>query len=419
MCCSNAFPSVPKTAPNRFAVQPMEGCDARGDGAPEELTFRRYKRYARGGSGLIWFEAASVTEEGRSGPHQLVLKRQTLDGFKRLVEQTRNAAYQEFNSAHDILCILQLTHSGRFSRPSARALPQVACLNPFLDKDPDNMRILSDDELERLQDIYLEAARLAGEAGFDGVDIKACHGYLVHDLMAARMRRNSRYGGAFAARVRFLIEVCERIRNEMHGFLCASRVSAYDGLPYPYGFGVSREETGGIDYDEPRRLISALAVQGCTLLNITAGIPSLHPYISRPFDRPACGTPLPPEHPLQGVMRLIATAGEIQLAFPDIPVVGTGYTWLRQFFPYVGAAVIQQGKASFIGLGRSSLAYPDAPKDLMEKGRLNSDKICISCSRCTDLMRAGSISGCSVRDRDIYSRAYKRAFPKKGKPEVL
>ena len=59
-------PVAGRTLANRFVVQPMEGADADGDGAPGELTFRRYRRYAAGGSGLIWFEATAVSADGRS-----------------------------------------------------------------------------------------------------------------------------------------------------------------------------------------------------------------------------------------------------------------------------------------------------------------------------------------------------------------
>ena len=63
----------PLEAPNRFVVNPMEGFDAGPDGAPQELSFRRYGRYARGGAGLIWFEATAVLQEARSNPGQLFI----------------------------------------------------------------------------------------------------------------------------------------------------------------------------------------------------------------------------------------------------------------------------------------------------------------------------------------------------------
>jgi len=405
-----------KTLTNRFAVHPMEGFDADDSGAPGELTFRRYKRYAAGGSGLIWFEAVSVTEEGRSNPRQMFLNTDTLDGFKRLVEKTRRAAHQVFGGTQDIVCVLQLTHSGRYSHPESGPFPRAVRRNPFLDRSSEGLHILSDEELDRLQDVFLEAACLAFEAGFDGVDIKACHGCLLHGLLSAFTRENSRFGGSFKNRIRFSTELHKRIRGRVPSLLCASRLSAYDGIPYPYGFGVLGDGSLERDLSEPRELIRQNVALGCGLFNITAGIPQYNPHVSRPFDRPVRGASQPPEHPLQGVVRLISITGQIQSDFPETPFVGTGYSWLRQYFPYVGAAVISRGKVGLIGLGRGAFAYPDAPRDLMNNGRLDPEKVCISCSRCTDLMRAGSVTGCSVRDREIYSRAYKQAYPKKGKP---
>jgi 2,4-dienoyl-CoA reductase-like NADH-dependent reductase (Old Yellow Enzyme family) len=222
--------------------------------------------------------------------------------------------------------------------------------------------------LEGLQETFVKAARLAQEAGFDAVDIKACHGYLIHELLSAFKRTDSRFGGSFENRTRFLREVVTEIQKQTSGLHTAVRMNIYDGIPYPYGFGV----------------------------------PAYNPHVGRPYDRPLPGWSLPEQHPLEGIFLLLKTAGKTQKDFPHAAVVGTGYSWLRQFFPHVGAAVLAQRKASFIGLGRSSFAYPDAPKDLLEKGCLNPEKVCICCSGCTRLMKRGQPAGCVVRDKDVY-----------------
>ncbi len=398
-----------KKIANRLAVQPMEGFDAE-QGAPSKLTFRRYKRFAEGGSGLIWFEATSIDPEGRSNPHQLLLQAKTLDSFKRLVEQTRRSAYKVFGQSHEVFLVLQLTHSGRYSKPTGKFEPLVAFRNPFLDKENDNAHILSDEELDRLQDRFVKAARLAQEAGFDAVDIKACHGYLVNELLAARSRKKSRYGGGFENRTRFLRQVIQNIGEEASGIFPAVRLSAFDGLPYPYGWGVKEGDSPQIDLSEPKELVRSLIELGCLMFNITAGNPSHSPHLGRPFDRPLPGAPLPEEHPLEGVSRLLKITAEFQKTFPEVPFVGSGYSWLRHYFPNVASAVVERRGAMLIGPGRSSLAYPDAPRDLMAKGRMDPDKVCITCSRCTELMRAGHISGCAVRDKKIYGREYRKVF---------
>jgi len=185
-------------------------------------------------------------------------------------------------------------------------------------------------------------------------------------------------------------------------------LNAHDGLPYPYGFGVSRDESLTIDLTEPKKLIRRLIQEGCTLFNITLGIPYVHPHLSRPFNRPLFKSPLPLEHPLEGVSRFLAVTRELQRELPEIPLVGTGFSWLRQFLPYVGAAVLKRKEATFIGLGRSAIAYPDAPKDLMNRGTMNPKKVCTTCSRCSELMRMGGTAGCAVRDKEIYGKQYKR-----------
>jgi 2,4-dienoyl-CoA reductase-like NADH-dependent reductase (Old Yellow Enzyme family) len=218
----------------------MEGADADPSGNPSDLTLRRYKRFAEGGSGAIWFEATAVAAEARSHPHQLWIQPETKKGFQRLVKETRLAAHRKFGHDHDLLFILQLTHSGRFARPDGGPAPIVAQLNPFLDSNTGHSaepRLILDSELDALQGRFTAAAGLAAEAGFDGVDIKACHGYLISELLAARARPDSRYGGGFENRIRFLVETSQKIRRESPDLIVTSRLSVFDAIPQPYGFG--------------------------------------------------------------------------------------------------------------------------------------------------------------------------------------
>ncbi|HOI44336.1 MAG TPA: HAD-IA family hydrolase [Candidatus Aminicenantes bacterium] len=392
--------------PNRLAVLPMEGADAGPEeGSPGELTFRRYRRFAAGGSGTIWFEATAVTEDGRSNPHQLMLTGGNLGVFKRLVEETRNAARTEWGASHDPLLILQLTHSGRFSKPLGKPAPVVCHRSPALDALqclPGDHPLLSDGELERLQEKYVAAAALAAEAGFDGVDIKACHGYLVSELLASFTRGGSRYGGSLENRARFLREVFAAVRRRIPELIVTTRLNAYDSIPYPHGFGVDKETPSKVDLTEPKALIRELRTSGLELLAISAGIPYYKPFYGRPFDVPIRGAGIPDEHPLEGVSRLLAIAADLQAEFPGLAVVGSGYSWLRRFFPNVAAAVVTSGGATLIGLGRGAIAYPDFARDLAEKGSLSGGKVCTTCSLCSMMLRRGGPVGCGVRDREIY-----------------
>lgn len=396
---------------NRLVVLPMEGCDGLPDGAPDELTLRRYRRFAAGGAGLLWVEATAVVPEGRANPRQLWIHRGTIRLFAALVEDAKRAARSVFGQHHEPVLIVQLTHSGRYSKPGRAPAPIIAHRSPYLDPLHHlgaDYPLISDDELERLEEAYVEAARCAREAGFDGVDVKACHRYLISELHASFTRENSRYGGApFENRTRFLRNVVGKIRDRVSGIAVTSRMNAYDAMVYPYGWGVSRENVIGPDLTEPIRLVQFLKSMGAPLVNITIGNPYYNPYVNRPYDLPTIGVPMPPEHPLEGVARFVHIVREIQQAVPDLPVIGGGYTWMRQYFPHLTAALVAKGWVSLAGGGRISFAYPDFARDILERGALDPERVCVACSACTQIMRDGGRTGCVPRDSVVYEPIYK------------
>ena len=98
---------------NRVVFQPMEGADCLPDGTPSEYTIRKYMRFASGNSGLLWFEANAVVPEGKANPRQLMLTKDNLDSFKKMVDDVREKALKDTGSVPQL--ILQLTHSGRQS----------------------------------------------------------------------------------------------------------------------------------------------------------------------------------------------------------------------------------------------------------------------------------------------------------------
>ncbi len=401
-----------RVLPNRFAVLPMEGADGDASGRPTELTMRRYKRYAEGGASLIWFEATAVTPDGRSNPHQLWINPESRDGFKRLVKETRLAAHRKFGHDHNLILILQLTHSGRSARPQGRPAPVVAQHSPLLDTrlglSPD-YPLITDAALDALQEEYAAAARLAHEVGFDGVDVKACHGYLVSELLASFTRSDSRYGGSFENRTRFLIETSERIKQQVPGIFVTGRLSLYDAVPFPHGFGVSREDPDEPDLGEPVRLIKRLREIDFPVLAVSLGVPAYQSHFGRPYNKPLIGQKLPDEHPLVGVARWLRLTSEVQKTFPAMPVVGAGYSWLRHLFPHVAAAMVESEKASLIGLGRGSIAFPGWVNALAADGVLDPRRVCVGCSKCSQMLRAGCAVGCAVQDAEVYQAEYKEA----------
>jgi NADPH-dependent glutamate synthase beta subunit-like oxidoreductase/2,4-dienoyl-CoA reductase-like NADH-dependent reductase (Old Yellow Enzyme family) len=398
-----------RSFPNALAVHPMEGCDGTSDGRPDELTFRRYRRFAAGGAGLLWMEATAVVQEGRANPRQLWLHEGSLADFARLAEETRRAARGALGPNHEPALVAQLTHSGRYSKPDGKARPIIAHHSAVLDPQhglPPGYPLIGDDELRRLIDTYVQAAKLAEQAGFDGVDIKSCHRYLVAELLASFTREGSDFGGDFESRTRFLRTVAQRVREEVPGLLLCCRLNAYDAIPYPFGFGVDREDATRSDLTEPLALAGRLRGLGLDLLNVSIANPYYNPHYGRPYDEPVAGGYVPDEHPLAGIARLIHITGEVQEAYPDLPIVGTGYTWLREFAPYVAAGVLERGWASIVGFGRGAFAMPHFARSIMEKGALDPHEVCITCSSCTQIMRDGGRTGCVVRDGDIYGAIF-------------
>ena len=421
----------PLTAPNRLAVNPMEGADGDSEGRPGELTMRRYKRFAAGGCGILWSEAIAVVPEGRANPRQLWLHDESKDAFANMVAQTRKAAQESMGKQHNPIIVAQLTHSGRYSKPEGVASPIIPQRDPYRDAMvpqqqpkntkqaiPDNWPIVTDGELDGLVEHYVKAARIAFEVGFDAVDIKACHGYLISELLAC-YNRQGRYGGSFENRTRLLLAIIDAIKQKLgKDRTVVTRLGIYDAIPYPYGWGVDKNDfapKGGTsqgcakpDLAEPKKLFALLSQRNVPMINVTIANPYYNPHFGRPYNKPIVGGYESPEHPLQGVERMIRLTGEMQKAFGQMILVGTGYSWLQHLMPYVGAAVLKNGMAGIIGVGRMSLAYPDFAKDILTRGKLDPDKVCIACSACSQIMRDGGTIGCVVRDNKVYGPIYKQ-----------
>lgn len=403
-----------KVAPNAMAVLPMEGCDSNPDGSPSDLVRRRYTRFAAGGAGLLWWEANAVVEEGRANALSMMLTDDNVGAFADLVTEAKRAAADANGAGHVPVNILQLTHSGRYSRPHGhKPEPIIPQHDPLLDPRvgiDESYPVVTDAYLDELTGKYVKAALLAKKAGFDGVDIKACHRYLVSELLASHTR-SGRYGGSFENRSRFLLQTIRAVKEAAgKDFIVASRFNVFDAHPYPYGFGCDQKDFWVFDESEPLRLVREMCEAGVELLSNSAGNPYfIYPQVTRPFDTSSMGIPTPDEHPLESVARLFEFTRKIQKAAGGVPVVGNGYTWLRQFIPYAGAANLADNSCSFVGLGRSSFAYPQAPRDILLKGEMDPKKCCVTCSKCTQIMRDHGRTGCVIRDSQIYVPLYKEA----------
>ncbi len=406
------------TIGNRFAILPMEGWDGTEDGKPTELTQRRWGNFGRSGAKLIWGgEAVAVRHDGRANPNQLVINEANEISLAELRQTLVDAHRQSFNKVDDLLIGLQLTHSGRFARPNDRKKlePRIAYRHPLLDARcgiVDDGPVLSDSDMARLVDDFIQAAKRAAKIGFQFVDIKHCHGYLGHEFLSA-IDRPGDYGGSLENRTRFLRDIVAGIRAEAPTLEVGVRVSIFDFMPfergrdgvgvpatkgdYPYTFG--GDGTGlGISLGEPHLFLKLLVELGIELVCISAGSPYYNPHIQRPAIFPPSDGYLPPEDPLVGCARQINTTAFLKARHPKLIFVGTGYSYLQDWLPNVAQRLIREGSVDFVGLGRMVLSYPELPADVMAGKTLERKRICRTFSDCTTAPRNGLVSGCYPLD---------------------
>jgi len=418
---------------NRIAINPMEGWDGTSDGAPTENTLRRWRRFGASGAKLIWGgEAVAVCHSGRANPHQLVIAERTRAGLAELRAALVAEHVLAAGSDKDLLIGLQLTHSGRYSKPNSHRKPEPKILfrHPILDRRlglSSDFPLLADSEIENIVEEFHRAARVAWELGFDFVDLKHCHGYLGHEFLGAHTREG-KYGGSFENRTRFLCEVVTGIRAAAPGLKIGVRVSAFDtvpfrpdpaqsgggtsgrqlgpGIPEPYGdllpyrwgFGVDANDPTQPDFAEPIQFLALLESLNISLVNLTAGSPYYNPHIQRPALYPPSDGYATPEDPLAGVARQMNATRELKRRFPNLLFVGTAYSYLQDFLPHVAQAALREGWVDCVGLGRMVLTYPEIFLDAAQGRGVQHKRICRTFSDCTTAPRNGLPSGCYPLD---------------------
>jgi NADPH2 dehydrogenase len=372
------LPVAGRTAPNRFAVLPMEGWDGTDDGRPTDLVRRRWSRFGASGAGVVWGgEAFAVRPDGRANPHQLSLgpsSTEDLAGLRALLDPGQVAG-------------LQLTHSGRWS-----VRPRPGRAEPLLDARQDGPG-WSDDELDALADDYVAAARVAADAGFDFVDVKACHGYLQHELLGG--------DGALEDRARWLRTAIDRVRAAVPGISVGVRLSVFDLAPQPESdpsvpFGLRSDEVPAL-----------LELVGVDLVCVTAGSPYYCPHVQRPAYFPPSDGYSPPEDPLVGVARLVGAATALAAAAPHLTIVASGLSYLQEWVPAVASALVRDTGVAAAGLGRMALSYPDLAADVLAGRPLDGRRLCRTFSDCTTAPRNGLVSGCWPLD-DFYKERPER-----------
>jgi len=416
---------------NRIAIHPMEGWDGTTTGGITDEVVRRWRRFGESGAKLIYGgEAMALRADGRANPNQLIINDENKSGLARLREELLQAHREHNGNTDDLVIGFQLTHSGRFCKPTDkfRMEPRVAYRHPILDakfKITSDAQIFTDSEIERLVDDYAAAAKIAAEVGADFVDIKHCHGYLLHEFLGA-FTRPGKYGGSFENRTRILREIISAIRASGNQIDIGVRLSAFDFvpfkpdpslsrpgklgpgipddfshcLPYRYGFGVNQSNPVEYDLRETFQFIELCHKLGIKILNLSAGSPYYNPHIQRPAIYPPSDGYQPPEDPLVGVARQIHVVRQLKERAPkDLIIVGTGYSYLQEYLPHVAQYILRHGWTDMVGMGRMVLAYPGILKDAIQRGAINTKSICRTFSDCTTAPRNGLISGCYPLDK--------------------
>lgn len=368
-----------KTAINRFVAQPMEGNCADKGGAVSSLTLNKYKKLAEGNWGTIIVEALSITSTSLARKNALVLNENNLDGFKKLVDEVKRIN-------PEALILFQLTHSGSVSNP--KFSEQVA-ISPLSEG-----RLLSSDEIENIKDRFVKCARLAEEAGADGIDYKSCHGYLGAEILRPMNIRDDKWGGSWENRTRFLREGLEEIstNRKRKNFIMGCRISMYEGMRGCEGTSAPDELIENLS--EQIKLLHLLNEMKMDYVNISAGIPAKTPTLTRPVQSAA----LMYLHHLRYTQLAKQTLSDSQ-----VKVIGSAYSILRENAFDVAEEMLGKHYTDFVGWGRQTLADPLMPKKIQNGEKIN---FCTACSGCSKMMIKQINVGCIMFDR-YYKRYWK------------
>jgi 2,4-dienoyl-CoA reductase-like NADH-dependent reductase (Old Yellow Enzyme family) len=441
---------------NRWAIHPMEGWDGTTTGGATDEVRRRWQRFGESGAKVIYGgEAMAVRPDGRANPNQIIIVEENKRDLAEIREILVKAHRERHATADDLVIGFQLTHSGRFCKPTdkKRLEPRVAFRHPILDRKfnvTTDMQVFTDAEIEELIQCYIRAAKIARDVGADFVDIKHCHGYLLHEFLGAHTRPG-KFGGSFENRTRILRDIVAGIRASGNLIDIGVRLSAFDFvpfkpdparaepgklgpgipedfshcLPYRYGFGVNQNNPVEYDLTETFRFTELCAQLGVKILNLSAGSPYYNPHIQRPAAYPPSDGYQPAHDPLIDVARQIGVVRQVtefvkalkrssvEAGTPDhastlerfnastsAPIlIGTAYSYLQEYLPHVAQFTVRNGWTDMVGLGRMVLSYPEMLADATTKGALTPKLICRTFSDCTTAPRNGLISGCYPLDK--------------------
>jgi 2,4-dienoyl-CoA reductase-like NADH-dependent reductase (Old Yellow Enzyme family)/thioredoxin reductase len=349
---------------NRVVMAPMSTSLGGRDGAVTPANIAFYRERALGGFGLIIVEFTCVDPAtGRTEECQLSLEsKRNLDGHVRLVDTLHEAGTKAF---------VQLQHGGRFS--PAHLLPSGVTKGPsrvVSRKDPNKVIVqpFDGDEITRLIEAFVRTATLAVQAGYDGIEVHAAHGYLFSQFMSPLSnQREDEWGGDFERRLAFPLAVARGVKQAIGTRPLSFRISADEFIP------------GGLTIDVNEVIARRLVEAGADIIHASMGRgPEAFDKVMEPMSA-AEGWRLP------YARRLRAAAG--------VPVIGVGQ--IR--WPETGEEAIARGDADLIALGRPSLADPEWPNKAAA-GRRDAIRPCTTCNWCISNSNGGQV-GCAENPR--------------------
>ncbi|MDX3615655.1 NADPH-dependent 2,4-dienoyl-CoA reductase, partial [Streptomyces europaeiscabiei] len=344
------------TLPNRVLMGSMHvGLEEAERGFERMAEF--YAARARGGVGLIVTGGIAPNEAGR--PYEGGAKL-TTDAEAEKHREITDAVHREGGRI-----AMQILHFGRYAYHRDLVAPSAlqAPISPYVP------HALTDAEVEQTIDDYARAARLARQAGYDGVEIMGSEGYLINEFIAAGTNhRDDRWGGSYENRTRFPVEIVRRVREAVgEDFIVVYRLSMLDLVP------------GGSSFDEVVILAKAVEAAGATIINTGIGWHEARiPTIATSVPRGA----------YSWVTRKLMGA-------VSVPLVTTN----RINTPEVAEELLADGHADMVSMARPMLADPDFVNKARE-GRSDAINTCIGCNQaCLDHVFSGEITSCLVNPR--------------------
>jgi len=316
-----------------------------------------YAERARGGVGLIVTGGIAPNERGRPMKGGAMLTTEAEAAHHRVVT---DAVHQVGGKI-----AMQILHFGRYSYQKDLVAPSAlqAPINPF------TPHALTAEEVEQTIDDFACCAGLAQVAGYDGVEIMGSEGYLINEFIAARTNhRDDAWGGSYANRIRFPVEIVRRVREKVgSNFIIIYRLSALDLVE------------GGSTLDEVVQLAQAIEAAGATIINTGIGWHEAR--------IPTIATKVPRAAYAWVTQRLMGSV--------KIPLVATN----RINTPEVAEQLLRDGFCNMVSMARPFLADPDFVRKAAE-GKADEINTCIGCNQaCLDHTFGGKITSCLVNPR--------------------